>query len=135
MERRSTVTVSVALIVLICFFLPWIQVSCGGAHDTATGLDLARSGTRGLWLIPILMVVIILLALRVLPIQQILFGLATLLSGLVSSYLMNHERLKFENHSALIEARATGWLWLGLISSIGLVVIGAAEILRRPKPP
>ena len=38
------------LIVLICFFLPWIQVSCGPTKDTVSGIDLARDGSHALWL-------------------------------------------------------------------------------------
>ena len=75
MEKVSKVTVSFAIILLICFFLPWVQVSCGASQDTATGLDLARDGERGLWLIPLLAIVIILCGLRVLRIDRFIFGL------------------------------------------------------------
>jgi hypothetical protein len=135
MEKSRTATLSLALIVLICFFLPWVQISCGGAHDTSSGLDLARSGDRGLWLIPVLMVMIILFAVRILPIQQVLFGLVSLLSGLISAYLMNHERLKFKDGSSLITAQLTGWFWLGFFAAIGVVVFGVAGILQRPRSP
>lgn len=133
MEKASKATVSVAIILLICFFLPWVQVSCGASQDTATGLDLARDGERGLWLIPLLAIVIILCGLRVLRINQLIFGLITLLSGLVSTYLMNHERVKFENHSGLIEARLTGGFWLGLLSAIGIIITGAYALLGRSR--
>src|SRR3981189_380323 len=67
MEKINKATISAALIVLICFFMPWVQVSCGVARETETGLDLARRGAGGLWLIPLLMIAIILAAVRVLP--------------------------------------------------------------------
>ena len=135
MEKAGKATVSLALILLVCFFLPWVQVSCGASRDTATGLDLARDGETGLWLIPVLMVVLIVCGLRVLRINQVMFGLITLLSGLVSIYLMNHERMKFEDTSGLIAARLTGGFWLGLLSSIGVVVSGAYGLLRRSRSP
>jgi len=102
----------------------------------ADGLsDLARDGESGLWLIPLLMIVVILCGLRVLRINQIIFALITLLSGLVSVYLMNHERMKFEDTSGLIAARLTGGFWLGLLSAIGVVISGAYSLLRRPRSP
>lgn len=135
MEKVSKATVSFAIILLICFFLPWVQVSCGASHDTATGLDLARDGQGGLWLVPLLTVVLILCGLRVLRINQMIFGLIALLSGLISLYLMNHERVKFEDSSGLISARLTGWFWVGLIAAIGVVVSGVFGLLRRSRSP
>ena len=136
MNNLRRATLSAALIVLVCFFLPWVQVSCGGAKDTDTGLDLAREGTHGLWLIPGLMVLIIVFAtVRALAAGRVTLALLSLMSGLVSTYLMNHERLKFEDHSSLITATLTGWFWLGMGSSIAIAVFGAAGILRRSRAP
>ena len=135
MARAGKATVSVSLILLICFFLPWVQVSCGASRDTATGLDLARDGETGLWLIPVLMLVLIVCGLRVLRINQVMFGLVTLLSGLVSVYLLNHERLRFENTSGLIAARLTPGFWLGFLSSIVIVASGVYGLLQRPRGP
>jgi hypothetical protein len=135
MEKVSKATVSFAIILLICFFLPWVQVSCGASHDTATGLDLARDGQGGLWLIPLLTVVLVLCGLRVLRINQMIYGLIALLSGLVSLYLMNHERAKFEDSSGLISASMTGWFWVGLIAAIGVVVSGVFGLFRRSRAP
>jgi hypothetical protein len=135
MEKAGKATVSIAVILLICFFLPWVQVSCGASRDTATGLDLARDGEKGLWLIPLLMVVVIICGLRLLRVNQVMFGLITLLSGLVSVYLMNHERIKFEDTSGLISARLTAGFWVGFLSSIGVGVSGVYALLRRPRAP
>ena len=135
MEKVSKATVSFAVILLVCFFLPWVQVSCGASHDTATGLDLARDGERALWVVPLLTVVIILCGLRLLKIDQRIFGLIALLSGLLSLYLMNHERLRFADTSGVIIARLTPSFWLGLFSAIGIAVGGAFAILRRPREP
>lgn len=136
MDGGRRLTVSVALIVLVCFFLPWVQLSCGGAHDTSSGVDLARGGDNGLWLIPVLTLVIILFGvIRVLEVQRTVFGLISLLSGLVNTYLLNHERLKFSNTSGLIAVRLTGWFWLALLSSAAIAVLGAFSILRRRNGP
>ena len=136
MDNARKLTVSAALIVLICFFLPWVQLSCGGAHDTSSGVDLARDGHNGLWLIPLLMVVIILLGvLRVFATQRSLFGLVSLLTGLTSIYLMNRERLRFADTSALIAVRLTGWFWLGFLSSIAIAVFGVVSVPGRAKSP
>src|SRR5205807_10369988 len=51
MLRR--INLSAAIIVLVCFFLPWVQVSCAGAKDSLSGLDLARQDDALLWLIPL----------------------------------------------------------------------------------
>ena len=131
-SRRATTTA--ALIVLICFFLPWIQVSCGATKDTASGIDLARDGSGALWLIPLLMLALLFLALRVWKERRELSTLVSLVSGLVSAYLMNRERLKFEDSSGLLRVGVTGWFWLGLGSAVVIVLLAAVRIfkLRRP---
>ena len=60
MNRARQISVSAAVFVLICFFLPWLQVSCMGIKDSASGFDLARGGSGSLWLISILMVAVLL---------------------------------------------------------------------------
>lgn len=134
MDGGRKLTVALALIVLICFFLPWVQVSCGGVHDTSTGVDLARGGDNGLWLIPLLMVVVISCGLvRLLAPQRVLFGLLSLLSGLIATYLMNHERLRFADTSILIAVSLTGWYWLAFVAAIAMVPGGIVAILKRPQ--
>ena len=46
------INLSAAIIVLVCFFLPWVQMSCAGAKATSSGLNLARHDDALLWLIP-----------------------------------------------------------------------------------
>jgi hypothetical protein len=129
-------TASAALIVLVCFFLPWVQVSCGGAHDTSSGVGLARAGELSLWLLPVLMLAVILFAIgRLLNAERIIFGLISLVCGLISIYLMNQERSRFADASGLINASLTGWFWLGLMSAVAVAIGGAANILRRPPSP
>jgi hypothetical protein len=61
MEKSRRTTISLALVVLICFFLPWIQISCGASEGSLSGVDLARDGHNGLWLIPLLMLAVLFL--------------------------------------------------------------------------
>jgi hypothetical protein len=129
------VSLSAALIVLICFFLPWLQVSCGASRETLTGVDLARQGHNGLWLIPILMLVVILLnSARKLRDQRTVATLATFVAGLVSAYLMNRERMRAEDSSGLLQVNLTVWFWLGLLASLAIIATGAFQFLKRPKP-
>jgi hypothetical protein len=129
---RKRATTTAALIVLVCFFLPWIQVSCGATRDTASGVDLARDGSHGLWLIPLLMLALLFFGfIKAWKERHELLALLSLASGLISAYLMNRERLKFEDSSGLIQARVTGWFWLGLGSSIAIVIVAAFRLLRR----
>jgi hypothetical protein len=128
------VTTAAALIVLICFFLPWMQVSCGAAKDTASGTDLARGGSGALWLIPLLMLTLLFLALRGWKERRELSTLVSLVSGLVSAYLMNRERLKFEDGSGFLRVGVTGWFWLGLGSSVVIVLLAAVRIFKPRRP-
>ena len=129
---RNRATKTAALIVLVCFFLPWIQVSCGATRDTASGIDLARDGSLGLWLIPLLMLTLLSFGfIKAWKERGELLALLSLFSGLISAYLMNRERLKFEDTSGVIQARVTGWFWLGLGSSVAVVILAAFRLLRR----
>ena len=133
MDRRRATTTA-ALIVLVCFFLPWIQVSCGATRDTASGVDLARDGSHGLWLIPLLMLALLFFgSVRAWKERQELLTLVSLVSGLISAYLMNRERLKFEDVSGLIRVGVTGWFWLGLGSSVAIVILAGFRLLTRRK--
>ncbi|HYG79833.1 MAG TPA: hypothetical protein VD861_05565 [Pyrinomonadaceae bacterium] len=132
MDKARRVTASAAAFVLICFFLPWVQVSCGGAEDTASGYDLARGGDRLLWLVPLLMLAVILLWLtRDWKRMPTVFALASTAGGLISAYLMNLERRDAEN---LAVARTTGWFWLGFFSSLVVVISALVFYLKRAKP-
>jgi ABC-type branched-subunit amino acid transport system permease subunit len=135
MEKTNRVTVSLALTLLVCFFLPWVQVSCGAEKDTASGLDLARDGETGLWLVPLLTIVVVVCGLRLLRIDQRIFALITLLCGLVVLYLMNHQRARFEETTGIIQARLTFGFWLGLIAAIGTAISGGLALLKRPRAP
>jgi hypothetical protein len=136
MERARRVTLSAAVFVLICFFLPWVQVSCVGLKDSESGLDLARGGEHALWLVPLLMTVVILLGLtRSWKQRATTFSLVSMASGIVSAYLMNRERVDAEQTSGIIGAHVTGWFWLGLVSSVGVAASALMLYLRRSKSP
>lgn len=131
---NNRVNLSLTLIVLVCFFLPWVQVSCGSSRDTLSGIDLARDGHGSLWFIPLLMIVIILLNIaRALKAQHQVSALITLIAGLVSAYLMNRERVRAEDSAGLIAVGLTGWFWLAFGSALGLVILALIQILRLPR--
>ena len=128
MENRRT-TIALTLIVLICFFLPWVQVSCGSSSSRLTGLDLARDGHNSLWLSPLLMLVILLLAVARVWKERV-SALVPFIGGVVTSFLMNRERMRANDTSGLVAVRLTGWFWLGLVTAIGLVAVGAFRFLK-----
>lgn len=121
-----------ALIALICFFLPWVQLSCGASENSLSGVDLARDGHGALWLIPLLMLAVLFLSLaRAWKDRIQLLGMVNLIAGLVSAYLMNRERIRADDTSGLIAV--TGWFWLGLGSTVALVIFSALRFLKRPR--
>lgn len=63
MNVMRRINLSAATIVVVCFFLPWIQVSCAGVKDTLSGLDLARHDDALLWLIPLMMCAVLIFGL------------------------------------------------------------------------
>jgi hypothetical protein len=136
MEKLHRVTISAAAFVLFCFFLPWVQVSCAGLKDSASGLDLARDGDTGLWLVPLLMCLVAVLGLlQVWKRNPSAFALIGVVSGLLSLYLMNHERINEERRLGLIGARLTGWFWLGFFASLAVALSALIAYLKRPRSP
>jgi hypothetical protein len=134
MESRRA-TISLALIVLICFFLPWIQVSCGGSEERISGVDLARDGHTGLWLIPLLMLAVVLISIsRSLNERRGILAVTSLVSGLITVYLMNREQVRVHPSSGLIAVSLTGWFWLGFGSAILLIILSALRVLKRAPP-
>ena len=132
-SRRATI--STALIALICFFLPWVQLSCGKSESRLSGVDLARDGHSELWLVPILMLVMLVIATaRVWQDQRAITSLTGLVAGLVAAYLMNRERVRAEDQSGLVAVGLTAWFWLGIGATIGLSVISSFRFLKRSPP-
>ena len=136
MKFLRQINTSAAIVVLVCFFLPWVQVSCGGAKDTMSGLDLARDGQGLLWFVPVLMAALFLSAIvRIRREQNKVFALASTLCGLLTAYLMNRERLRVHDESGLISAQLTGWFWLGFLSTFAVAISGIAMLVRRQRAP
>jgi hypothetical protein len=123
MFRR--INISAALIAIVCFFLPWEQVSCGGARDSLSGLDLARHDYTWLWLVPLLMLAVLVVAfLRRRGEARVLFSLVSIVSGGMTTFVMNTERLRVNNAAGIISAQLTGWFWLAFLSAVAIVVSG-----------
>jgi len=130
MIRR--VNLSAALIVLVCFFLPWVQVSCGGASDSLSGFDLARDGHTLLWLVPLLMLAVLTIGLlRSWKEPPAVAAIVSMICGAVAVLLMNRERLRVNDEAALISAQLTGWFWLSMISALAVVGTAIALLLGR----
>jgi len=128
------INTSAAIIVLVCFFLPWVQVSCAGSKDTMSGLDLARDGNGLLWFVPVLMGALILSAIvRIRREQNKVFALDSTLCGFLTAYLMNRERLRVHDESGLISAQLTGWFLLGFLSTFTVSISGIAMLVRRQR--
>ena len=129
MFRR--INVSAAIIVLICFFLPWLQVSCAGAHDSLSGLELARHESALLWLLPILMLAVIAFNLmRAWKQESRVAAILSAVCGAVTALLMNRERMRANDTASVISAQLTGWFWLSLIASLGIVGCSVGSLLR-----
>src|SRR5688572_25839999 len=128
------IPISLGLITLICFFLPWIQLSCGTSESRLSGVDLARDGKSALWLIPVLMLAVLFLGIRqARQNKQGVSALIHLVAGLVSAYLMNRERMRANDTSGLITVGLTGWFWLGFGATIMLVIHSAVRLLKHPR--
>jgi hypothetical protein len=130
--KSKRVTVSLALTVLICFFLPWVQLSCGSSTDRLSGVDLARDGHNALWLIPVLILAVLFLSIaRSWKERRGISAVVTLVAGLVSLYLMNRERGRFHEGDGLVAVSLTAWFWLGFGAAILLVILSAWSVLKR----
>ena len=130
------INLSAAFIVLICFFLPWVQVSCAGARDTLSGFDLARNDHVLLWLIPLLMLAVLLVGLlRLRREKPTALAIVSVISGGVTIYLMNRERVRVQDQATLVSAQLTGWFWLGFIAAVLIVITAAGLLLQRQRAP
>jgi hypothetical protein len=137
MNGARRVTLSAALLALICFFLPWVQVSCLGVKDSASGPDLARAGDQVLWLVPFLMLVVLLMGLARFLWEQwpAIFALVGTVNGSLGAYLMYRERLKIDHSSGLLATQITPWFWLGMWSSLGVAVAAFIFYVKRSQSP
>ena len=136
MEILRRINLSAAIIVIVCFFLPWEQISCGGAKDTLSGLDLARHDHISLWLVPLLMLGVVLIGiLRRRGERPLLFSVVSIVAGSVAMYLMNDERQRVQDEGGVISAHLTGWFWLSFLSAAAIIPSGIGLLLRRSREP
>ena len=121
--------------ILLCFFLPWLQVSCAGIRDSVSGLDLARETSASLWVIPLMMLAILGLGLSPSIWEHLpaFSSITTFVGGGLSAYLMYRERLRRGESSGLITAFWTAWFWLGFVASFLLSVVALSSYSNRNK--
>ena len=133
--RRTTL--SLAIFVLICFFLPWVQLSCVGMKDSVSGYDLAREGDKFLWFVPLFMVAVVVFGLLRLIWEKMpaIFALAGTVGGGVSAYMMYHERSITNSSPRLVATQWTLLFWLGFLASLGVLTAAFIFYVRRSRSP
>jgi hypothetical protein len=130
--NRNRFSISLALIIVICFFLPWIQVSCGGSESRLSGVDLARDVHTELWIIPLLMIAVLFVNfMRAWRENRAVVAAINLIAGLASAYLMNRERSRADHPTGLLEVALTIWFWLGFFATFALTGVGVWMFLAR----
>ncbi|MEW6127268.1 MAG: hypothetical protein AB1757_09530 [Acidobacteriota bacterium] len=136
-NRARRTILGLATWVLICFFLPWVQLSCMGISDSVSGFDLARAGDRVLWLVPLLMLVIVVLGLARWLWEKLpaLFALTATVGGGFSAYLMYAERLSLNDSPKLIATQWTAVFWLGFLAALGIVATAFWFYARQIRAP
>jgi len=137
MNAGRKISLSAAALVLTCFFLPWVQVSCMGSKGSASGLDLAREGDRSLWLIPVLMVAVLLLGLirSIWERNPAAFALAGIVGGGFAAYLMYHRHSLADSSSGILVAQWTPWFWLAILASVIVAVAAFFSYASRSRSP
>jgi hypothetical protein len=136
-NRARHTTVSLAIFVLICFFMPWVQLSCMGVRDSVSGFDLAREGDKFLWFIPLFMLLILALGMarRIWEKQPAVLALASTVGGGLSAYLMYHERFTINDSPRLVATQWTALFWLVFLACLGIVAAAFWFYSRRARSP
>jgi hypothetical protein len=130
MLRRTNI--SAALIVIVCFFLPWEQVSCGGARDSLSGFDLARHDQTLLFLVPLLMLAVVIAgAWRRRTEKRSPIVILSIVAAAVTGLLMNRQRVRVHDEAGLISAQLTAWFWLGFLSTLAVLATAIGMLGRR----
>ncbi len=137
MNAVRRVTLSAAGFVLICFFLPWLQVSCLTLRDSASGFDLARRDNQVLWLVPLFMASILLAGLTrgVWEQRPSIFALIGIVGGGLGVYLMRREHVSNSRLSGIGAVQMTAWFWLGLLASLAVAVTALLFYAIRSRAP
>ena len=137
MDGARKTSMSLAGFVVLCFFLPWIELSCLGVRDSASGYDLARAGDDLLWVVPIVMLIVIFVGLSrslwdKLPMIP---SLVMTVGGSISAYVMYREGSSRIDATALVATQWSLFFWLGLLGSLGVVALGFGFYVRRSRSP
>ena len=137
MKQARRLSVSLAAFVLICFFLPWVQLSCIGVKDSVSGFDLARSGDKYLWFLPLLMITVLITGLTrsIWERTPWLFALASTAGGAISAYLMYFERSTTNDSPRLVATQWTVVFWLAFIAALGVIAAGLVFYARASRSP
>jgi hypothetical protein len=138
MNSLRGVSLSTAGFVMICFFLPWLQVSCLTLRDSASGVELARRGNQALWLVPLFMLLILFTGLvrRIWEKRPAIFALIGIVGGGLSAYLMHREHISNSQLSGIVTAQMTVWFWLGQLASLVIAVTALLfYAIRSSRPP
>jgi hypothetical protein len=137
MNNPHKTSVSLAAFVLLCFFLPWVELSCLGIRDSVSGYDLARAGDKPLWFVPALMLTIIILGLArsLWEKMPMVPGLAATVGGSISAYLMYRERSSTNDSPRLVAAQWSLFFWLGFVACVCIVATGFAFYVKRSRSP
>lgn len=135
MDRRRKTSLSLAAFVLICFFLPWVELSCMGLEDSVSGFDLARED-KLLWIVPIAMLLVLIAGLVRAIWQKAPWILAFtgLLGGTMSAYVMYHERSELNAAPRLIATQWTASFWLSLLACLGVAATALLFYTRSRAP-
>jgi hypothetical protein len=136
-NNTPKISLSLAAFVLLCFFLPWVELSCMGLRDSVSGYDLARSGDGLLWLVPVFMlVIIILVSLRhVRENIPIILALSITVGGSLSAYLMYREWSSTNRAPKLVATQWTVFFWLSFLACLCLVAAGIVFYSKRSRAP
>jgi len=137
MDNARKTSVSLAAFVLICFFLPWVELSCLGTRDSVSGYDLARAGERLLWIVPTVMLAILILGLAraIWEKAPMVLALAMTLGGSISAYLMYRERSTTNDSPRLVAAQWSLFYWVGFLACLCIVVAGFVFYVKRSRSP
>jgi hypothetical protein len=134
MDKARKTGVSLAAFVLLCFFLPWLELSCLGVRDSVSGYDLAREGEKLLWIVPVLMLAIVIAGISR-PLWEkapAIPAFAMTLGGSISAYLMYREPSSTSYSARLV---LTLFFWLGLLGCLCIVVAGLVFYIKRSRSP
>ena len=136
-NRPRRITLSLALWILVCFFMPWAQLSCVGIRDSVSGYDLARGGDNALWFVPLFMLLILILGLMRWVWEKLpaLFALTSTVGGGLSAYLIFHEYYNLTDAPNLVATRWTIIFWLGFIAALALVAVAFWFYIERTRAP